>query len=90
MTDPSWPSVMRVNPLLDWHYSDIWNYLLFYKVPYCNLYDEGYTSLGSASSTIRNPSLIHYSAKLGKEIFLPAYKLLNEAEERSGRDESKK
>lgn len=85
MTDPSWPPVMRISPLLEWHYSDIWNYILFYKVPYCSLYDQGYTSLGSASCTARNPSLLHYSVKLDKEIYLPAYKLLNEAEERSGR-----
>lgn len=81
---------MRVSPLLNWYYSDIWNYLLFYNVPYCKLYDQGYTSLGSVSSTIKNPSLLHYSVQLGKEIYLPAYKLLNEAEERSGRNSNVK
>ncbi|CAG9824894.1 unnamed protein product [Phaedon cochleariae] len=86
MTDPDWPQVMRVNPILEWHYSDIWDYLLFYKVPYCKLYDMGFTSLGNATNTIRNPSLLYRDAKLMKDVYLPAYKMMNESEERSGRN----
>nr|XP_023018916.1 FAD synthase-like [Leptinotarsa decemlineata] len=86
MTDPDWPQVMRVNPILHWHYSDIWDYLLYYKIPYCKLYDMGYTSLGNASNTIKNPSLAYFDEKLGAESYLPAYKMMNESEERSGRN----
>ncbi|CAH1104340.1 unnamed protein product [Psylliodes chrysocephalus] len=86
MTDPNWPQIMRVSPLLDWHFSDIWDYLLFYKVPYCKLYDLGYTSLGSSSNTVRNPSLAYFDTNQGKNVYLPAYKLINESEERSGRN----
>lgn len=86
MTDPSWPQVVRVSPLLEWRFTDIWDYLLFYKVPYCKLYDLGYTSLGNASNTVKNPSLLCYDVKSGQNVYLPAYKMLNEAEERNGRD----
>lgn len=86
MTDRDWPQIMRVNPLLDWHYSDIWHYLLYYKVPYCKLYDMGYTSLGNASNTVRNPSLLYHDIYLDTEVYLPAYKMLNEDKERSGRN----
>ncbi|KAG5893180.1 hypothetical protein JTB14_000440 [Gonioctena quinquepunctata] len=86
MTDPGWPQIMRVSPLLEWHYSDIWDYLLYYKVPYCKLYDMGYTSLGNSSNTIRNPSLSYYNVELGADSYLPAYKMLNESKERSGRN----
>lgn len=86
MTDRDWPQVMRISPLLDWHYSDIWDYLLYYKVPYCKLYDMGYTSLGNASNTVRNPSLLYNDIYLGTEVYLPAYKMLNENKERSGRN----
>lgn len=86
MTDPDWPQILRVSPLLDWHYSDIWDYLLFYKIPYCKLYDLGYTSLGNSSNTIRNPRLSYFDDKLNKEVYLPAYKLTNETEERNGRN----
>lgn len=84
MTDHDWPQLMRVNPLLDWHYSDIWDYLLYLKVPYCSLYDMGYTSLGGVTNTIRNPYLI-LNNKDGTAVYLPAHKLLDASKERSGR-----
>ncbi|KAH1010842.1 FAD synthase [Dendroctonus ponderosae] len=87
MTDSDWPEIMRCSPFLDWHYSDIWDYLLYYKVPYCKLYDYGFTSLGNTTNTIRNPSLI--CAESDKDIYLPAYKMLREKNERSGRNVSK-
>lgn len=83
MTDSSWPQVMRISPLLDWHYSEIWDYLLYYQVPYCRLYDDGYTSLGSVDNTVKNPYLL-YSMD-DSETYLPAYKLLDGNTERSGR-----
>jgi len=83
MTDPNWPQVMRVSPLLEWHYSEIWDYLLHLGVPYCSLYDRGYTSLGSVTNTIKNPSLLVDDLKT--EVYLPAYKLLDASKERNGR-----
>lgn len=84
MTDTHWPQIMRVSPILDWHYSDIWDYLLYYKVPYCELYDKGFTSLGNTVNTTKNPSLMNFKTN-EEEAYLPAYKLLIESKERNGR-----
>lgn len=37
---------VNVNPIIDWTDDEVWEFIGKYKVPYCELYDQGYTRLG--------------------------------------------
>jgi FAD synthetase len=76
---PGWPSFMRVNPILDWSYSDVWAFILAMDIPYCSLYDKGYTSIGEVNNTKPNPALFVNGT------YAPAYTLKDEEQERAGR-----
>ncbi|XP_011496706.1 PREDICTED: FAD synthase-like [Ceratosolen solmsi marchali] len=82
-TDPGWPEIMRVSPIIDWNYKQVWDYLLRNNVSYCSLYDEGYTSLGVRETTTRNPLLKHPSEP---NKYLPAHTLVDDSTERQGRE----
>jgi FAD synthetase len=73
---------MRINPMLDWNCENVWEYLLKKQVPYCSLYDRGFTSIGNMTNTKPNPFL---EVPDQPGVFLPAYKLLNDSLERAGR-----
>ncbi|TPX48217.1 hypothetical protein SeMB42_g03079 [Synchytrium endobioticum] len=86
-TDNGWPNVMRVHPILDWEYVDIWTYLKLLHVDYCRLYDKGYTSLGGISNTMPNPALRKQEIP---DEYLPAYMLQDASQERNGRRQTKR
>ena len=35
-----------VNPIIDWTTDEVWEFIKEFNIPYCKLYDEGYTRLG--------------------------------------------
>ncbi|TKA67574.1 hypothetical protein B0A49_06724 [Cryomyces minteri] len=87
-TDGGWPAFMRIHPVIDWHYAEIWTFICHLGVPYCPLYDQGYTSLGGTTDTHPNPALRAGNAieESEKTAFRPAYELVEDEEERLGRD----
>ncbi len=44
-------NVIKFNPLKDWSYEDVLNYLKDYNVPYNELHDKGFLSIGCAPCT---------------------------------------
>lgn len=90
-TDSGWPPLMRINPIIDWSYGDIWTYIFVFKVPYCILYEWGYTSIGNRKNTIPNPHLrIMGSSSACSENYHPAYMLEDGSQERAGRIKTQK
>ena len=77
-----WPPLMRVAPLLNWSYSHVWALLAGPAgVPYCSLYDQGFTSLGSKDASARNPALRRDDGS-----YQPAWMLQDGTSERHGRE----
>jgi FAD synthetase len=75
-----WAGFMRVNPVLDWEYGTIWQFLRQYRLPYCALYDQGYSSVGLPHNTKRNPLLVRDDGT-----YHPAWILESSSTERGGR-----
>ncbi len=79
-TDNGWPKFLRIHPILNWTYSEVWDYLLRNRVPYCRLYDEGYSSIGDRSNSVKNEAL-----RRPDGTYRPAYELEDSSLERSSR-----
>lgn len=76
----NWPAFMRVNPILRWSYEQVWSFLRDGNLPYCSLYDDGYTSIGNTNNTVKNPAL-----RKDDGSYLPAYQLADGSLERNSR-----
>lgn len=86
-TDGDWPALVRVNPVIDWTYGHVWQFIRGLSVPYPVLYDKGYTSLGNQNNTLPNPNLAYNDDK-GQTQYKPAYELTDWSLERAGRVKS--
>jgi hypothetical protein len=50
-----WPRFTRVMPIYDWSYSEVWDFIVKADLPYCELYNRGYTYVGDQTNTTPNP-----------------------------------
>jgi len=78
-TTSGWPEFTLINPIKDWKYSDVWNYLISGNIDYCDLYNKGYTSIGDKNNTMPNINL------LKDGIYLHASELHDDSLERINR-----
>jgi phosphoadenosine phosphosulfate reductase len=44
-------NILKINPLIDWTYEEVWGYIRANKVPSNGLHDKGYPSIGCAPCT---------------------------------------
>ena len=54
----------KFNPLADWSEAEVWEYIRDNRVPYNQLYDQGYRSIGCAPCT--RPILPHEDTRAGR------------------------
>jgi 3'-phosphoadenosine 5'-phosphosulfate sulfotransferase (PAPS reductase)/FAD synthetase len=52
-----WAPITRYAPAFEWTTPDVWQFIRSEGVPYCGLYDDGYSSLGLKSRTERDEKL---------------------------------
>src|SRR5258707_13895493 len=97
-TDQGWPSFLRVHPIINWKYDQIWEYLQRFNVPYCSLYDQGHVKHPTSPILLLTLGAYRYTS-LGSTDntyrnpalrdqngeYKPGYKLLDVANERFGR-----
>jgi FAD synthetase len=58
LTTPPYPMLWRIYPIREWSYQSVWKYIKHHNLPYCVLYDKGYSSLGNnKESSVPNPEL---------------------------------
>jgi FAD synthetase len=83
-TSISWPPCMRICPVLTWSYANVWMFLRGANLPVCDLYQQGYTSVGAAHNSSPNPTLRRLGTD-GTPSYLPAWELTDGTLERLGR-----
>jgi len=49
--DPAQPGRIKINPLVTWSKHELWEYVKTHQVPYNQLYDKGYLSIGCECCT---------------------------------------
>lgn len=49
--DEAFGGIVKLNPLADWSHKDVWDYIHKNNVPYNELHDKGYPSIGCAPCT---------------------------------------
>lgn len=74
-----------LNPIINWEDEDVWEFIHKYDVPYCQLYDEGYSRLGCIGcpmNTNREQELEKYPAY--KRAYLRAFEKMIKVREQRG------
>lgn len=75
-----------VNPIIDWTDGDVWEFIRESKIPYCSLYDDGFTRLGCIGcpmNTKRDEDFIKYPKY--KKSYIRAFDKMLERRKKKGK-----
>ncbi len=87
-SDSGYSDFIRLYPIYDFNYYEVWGFILLLNFPYPCLYDQGYSSVGKKSKTFKNINLCYKESTdddNSKTVYLPAYCLSNSETERNYR-----
>ena len=78
-----------INPIIDWTDHDVWNYIRDRKIPYCELYDKGYTRLGCLGCPMSTKQVAELNAyPKYKQAYLRAFAQMIEQRKKRGRNDA--
>ena len=79
-----------VNPIYEWTDADVWEYIRYYNVPYCSLYDKGFDRLGCLLCPLTSNKKRMREAELYpvyKDNYIKAFGRMLEARKRAGKND---
>lgn len=57
---------IRIHPLLNWNWNQVWKYTIENKIPYHPLYDEGYSSIGCFPPSCTSKNEVEQGERSGR------------------------
>lgn len=74
-----------LNPIIDWTDGDVWEFIKYYNIPYCSLYDKGFKRLGCVGCPMsgRRKEVLDRYPKI-KKAYLHAFKRMNKERKKEG------
>lgn len=81
-----------VNPIVDWTWRDVWEFINAENIPYCGLYDEGFTRLGCIGcpmATKKERTRQFYRWNGYKEAYIRAFGRMLKERDRRGLETSR-
>lgn len=52
-----------INPIIDWSDEDVWEFIKYFNIPYCELYDDGFDRLGCIGCPLAGAEQMKYEFK---------------------------
>ena len=76
-----------LNPIIDWTDKEVWDFIRLRNLPYCKLYDEGFTRLGCIGCPLSGPNGMKRDFERWpkyKDTYIRTFEKMNEVRKKEG------